>query len=1022
MSPQRWNRVREVFDSAVERLPAEADEFLRRECGDDAELYSEVRQMLEQHRQAGFLDRPRSRPAPSFQPGDVAAGRYRILRLLGRGGMGQVYEAEDTELRERMALKTLLPEVVADSGMVSRFKREIQLARKIGHPNVCRVFDLARHPVDGSSPNPALFLTMEFLEGETLAERIDREGRIAPVEALGLIAQMADALDAAHRAGIIHRDFKPSNVMLVPGERGAVVTDFGLARTIEVSTETTATATGQLLGTIDYMAPELFAGEPATPAADQYALALVAYKMVAGKLPFQSDSPLAGVVRRAGQKPPSVREAVPELDPVWDQAFARALDPDSARRFATCTAFVNALRGRSQSVTLSIPRLSRRRTAALALAAVLLAAAPFTWRAWQRARSRPSPEAEALYQQGAADLHAGAYFAATKALAQAVTLAPHFTLAHARLAEAWVGLDLTEKATQEMLTVRRQDLSALSRRERLQVEAIDLTITREFAAAAAKYEQAVAIAGPAATDLYVDLGRAWQAAGKPDKAIEAYKHAAESAMDPAAWLRLAVLYSRAGDTANADAAFTQAEQRYQLSSNLEGLTEVLLQRGIAANRRGDTVHGRELLQKAIATAEIAGNLQQKISARLQLASGAYLAGDAAAAEQYAGEALQEATQNRMEILAVVGLMSLGNAHVRRRDYPGTEKYLQQAVAAARQQNSPLLIARSLLSLASLHDQVARYAEAGKEAQESASLCEANRLIPEAASALTILGRAQAGLGDAPAAMVTFHRLLDLAERNQDKAQIAVVHESIGTTLSNQGRYPEALLHFQQNLELCPPDSERAGYARLQCGETLGTLGRYQEAETLFAACDPISARFPALRLRLLRARGEMELSRERYRQSAAAARTALADAGQDPALRTRLQATFAAALIGLGKKEEGLQHLKDSAAASAEAGTAASDLTSALERLQAEAAAGRSEEALAAFHRLEPAIKPYPEFRWRALALLSLRDRNYAADARASLDELHRAWGDAVFETYLSRPDLHRLSRPLFQTVPAKPQ
>jgi serine/threonine protein kinase len=508
MSPQRWNRVRAVFDSAVDRPALQAEEFLRQECAGDPELHSEVRRMLDQHGRGGFLDR---KPG-ALEPGAVLANRYRIVRPLGRGGMGQVYEAEDLELHERVALKTLLPEIAQDTAMVSRFKREIHLARKIGHPNVCRVFDLARDPADASVAGATLFLTMEYLAGETLAERLDREGRLAPAEALRLLERMADALDAAHRAGIIHRDFKPSNVMLVDEPRGPVVTDFGLARSLDVTAESTATASGQLVGTLDYMAPELFLGDPATPAADQYALGLVAYKMAVGELPFASDAPLAGVVRRAGQAVPPAREKVPGLGPAWDAAFARALDRDPSRRFGNCGAFVDALRGTGSSVTLKLPRFTRRRTAGLGAAALILLSAPLGWRAWKVARNRPSPEAQALYEQGAADLHAGAYFAASKALGQAVTLAPHFALSRARLAEAWAGLDLNEKATQEMLTVRREDLSDLSRLDRLQVEAIDFTITREFAKAAARYEEMLALGGSG--DLYVDLGRAYEAAGR----------------------------------------------------------------------------------------------------------------------------------------------------------------------------------------------------------------------------------------------------------------------------------------------------------------------------------------------------------------------------------------------------------------------------------------------------------------------------------------------------------------------------
>src|SRR5262249_11487442 len=158
----------------------------------------------------------------------------------------------------------------------------------------------------------------------------------------------------------------------------------------------------------------------------------------------------------------------------------------------------------------------------------------------------------------------------------------NFALAHARLAEAWVSLDLQEKAGQEMLLARRQDLSRLPVLERLRVEGIDLTITREFGAAAAKYAEMARIA-PRDGDVAVDLGRAWETSGKPQLAIESYRRAVEGVVsNPAAWLKLAILYSRTGNAANSDDAFAHSEQIYQQTSNLEGLCEIAFQRGVVA--------------------------------------------------------------------------------------------------------------------------------------------------------------------------------------------------------------------------------------------------------------------------------------------------------------------------------------------------------------------------------------------------------------------------------------------------------
>ncbi|HSA97220.1 MAG TPA: serine/threonine-protein kinase, partial [Acidobacteriota bacterium] len=210
---------------------------------------------------------------PTFASGQTLAGRFRVLRLIAKGGMGEVYEAEDLELGETVALKTVRAEIAESPQALERFKTEVHLARKVTHPSVCRIFDVFRHREEGSGPGgpEATFLTMELLRGETLATRLARAGRMAPAEALPLVEQMAGALEAAHRAGVIHRDFKTANVMLVPqgsepGGLRAVVTDFGLARRNPVVEGSIAseTLTSSVAGTPAYMAPEQIEGGPIT--------------------------------------------------------------------------------------------------------------------------------------------------------------------------------------------------------------------------------------------------------------------------------------------------------------------------------------------------------------------------------------------------------------------------------------------------------------------------------------------------------------------------------------------------------------------------------------------------------------------------------------------------------------------------------------------------------------------------------------------------------------------------------------
>jgi tRNA A-37 threonylcarbamoyl transferase component Bud32 len=284
--------------------------------------------------------------AEALAPGERLAGRYRIVRLLGQGGMGRVYEAEDCELGERIALKTLRAEAAADERARARFKREIQLARRVTHRNVCRIFDVA---IDrgGEEHAELVFLTMELLAGESLADLIRRRGPLGEREALPIARQIAAALAAAHAAGVVHRDLKSSNVIVTDagGRPRATVTDFGLARTDQAGSadEASLTGPGEMIGSPPYMAPEQVEGGAVTPRTDVYALGVVLYELVTGTWPFVGRSPLQTAVKRLKEAPVSPCAHVPTLSRRWEAAILRCLERDPARRFASADEVVRAL-------------------------------------------------------------------------------------------------------------------------------------------------------------------------------------------------------------------------------------------------------------------------------------------------------------------------------------------------------------------------------------------------------------------------------------------------------------------------------------------------------------------------------------------------------------------------------------------------------------------------------------------------------------------------------------------------------
>lgn len=377
----------------------------------------------------------------TFSPNELVADRYRIVRFIGQGGMGEVYEADDLELRQRLALKTVRPEIALDQQAIERFKREIRIARKVTHPNVCRIFDLGHHR-RAPSGHEITFLTMELLPGETLAERLRRTGPMSTAEALPLAKQITAGLAAAHAAGIVHRDLKADNIILVLSQDGqqttrAVVTDFGLARVGAAADRLTelSTAIESIAGTPAYMAPEQVEGGKVTAASDIYSLGIVLYEIVTGALPFMGDSPLSTAVKRLKEVPPSPRSLVPGLDSRWDTAILRCLERDPADRFASAGDVVRALGGEAVTLRRRPQRLRLAITGAL-LVVVFTAAAIYCLRVMRKV------------QEGAPPIAAGLPAAPVKARRSVAVLG--FKNLSGRADASWLSTALSEMLTTEL--------------------------------------------------------------------------------------------------------------------------------------------------------------------------------------------------------------------------------------------------------------------------------------------------------------------------------------------------------------------------------------------------------------------------------------------------------------------------------------------------------------------------------------------------------------------------------------------
>jgi serine/threonine-protein kinase len=277
---------------------------------------------------------------PAFEPttmiGSVLDGRYLLAAHLATGGMGAVFRAQHVYMRKDLAIKVLRPDLSVSSDLVERFRREAEIIAALEHQNIVRVTDFGR------SPDGYLFLVMELLEGESLFERLRREGALPPEETVTILWQVCAALEAAHGRGVVHRDLKPENVYLArtPGGREVVkILDFGIAKIADPASAST-TASGMVVGTPEYLSPEQAMGGDVDTRADLYSVGLIAWRMLVGRHPFKAGDPRALLMMQATQPIPPVSDPRPELavHPGLVGAVARACEKDVARRTQTAGA------------------------------------------------------------------------------------------------------------------------------------------------------------------------------------------------------------------------------------------------------------------------------------------------------------------------------------------------------------------------------------------------------------------------------------------------------------------------------------------------------------------------------------------------------------------------------------------------------------------------------------------------------------------------------------------------------------
>jgi serine/threonine protein kinase len=312
-------------------------------------------------------------------PVQLIADRYELQGRLGVGGMSTVQLAFDRRLERHVAVKLLAEHLAEDEAFVSRFRREALAAARLVHPNIVQVFDFGLEDVSGR-----YFIVMEYVPGKSCAEILRDEGRLEVTDGVEVISQACRGLDHAHRNGVVHRDVKPGNLLRTP-EGVVKLADFGIAKATE---QTGITQAGSVLGTAAYLAPEQARGEPAGPASDIYALGVVAYQLIGGRLPYEATSLTELAMKQQTEPPPDLDEVNPEVPPSLAHAVARALSLEPASRYAGALAMGEAMRAGARGV--EPPRARSASTGAATAATAFLERDPWDESGTAATRALPS--------------------------------------------------------------------------------------------------------------------------------------------------------------------------------------------------------------------------------------------------------------------------------------------------------------------------------------------------------------------------------------------------------------------------------------------------------------------------------------------------------------------------------------------------------------------------------------------------------------------------------------------------------
>ena len=996
---------------------------------------------------------------------------YRIVEKLGEGGMGVVYVAEDTHLGRRVAFKTLTARGGENQHFRARFLREARAVSALSHPNIAAIYDY------GQTEQGDPYIVMELIKGETLSDLMHKEKLTIP-RSIEIIKQVAEALGEAHAHGIIHRDIKPSNVAI--NERGNVkVLDFGLAKQLDPgpidladpeqrTLLNTQTREGMIVGTPLYLSPEQAFGVDVDARSDVFALGSLLYECITGKPAFDAQTPTAICARIMRDDPPAPSQINPDVPEELDEIVKRALAKKPDARYQSAEQMVGDLEnarssilGLDKTITRIVsPSQATHKTGTLATLSdifrrprlpigyvvggvILIATIAFgVWRYTRPTIHTPSPAAKQLYDRAVEAMRESAYFRASKILEQAVQEDDEFALAHARLAECWYELDSSDKAQSEL--IRSLTLvpnpSALPQVDSLKLQAVTKTVQRDFAKAVDAYRALISVAPPAEKGFALfDLGRAYGRNQQTVEAIESYRQSIQ--FDPrrgAAFLRLGVMLGQSGKFADAYTALDQSYKLFDTDTNIEGVSEVLLQRGVVLGLEGKFADARAVLTQALEKSAVLENKDKQIRVLLNLSNTEILAGNPDQGQQYSTQAVELAKANGLDNLTMQGLIDIGNAYLSKGNFTAAEQNYTEALSLAERYKGDRSKSRALLQLASLKDKQNDVGGIRKYFQLALPFFEKGGYRKELFALYALLGRAETKAGEYDSAQQRFEQLLRLAQEVTDQQSVGWAEEGLGKVFLARRNFPQALVHYTATYDAAKSTNAKLnmGYAATNRGDVLAQLGRYDEAQTALAEASSIAE--PEGRDPLKDLQAELHMTRARVALSLGKSADVMTETQRVLEIRagqSKSAIIEAGYLTGLaqardGRTADGRKRCEDALKMARELGdplllsnTLLAFAESALLANDVQAALAASNEAQQRF-----AAAKQTECEWRALLIEALAsekigDKNgapaLAKEASSRLGQLQTDWGNDNYSRYLLRRDLQYLQGELKRLAPS---